>query len=59
MAPIVFTKYVMSTKARLIGSAIFLGIGLLIGYAVGVKMYVNKDFEESIKVLKGLVKSRK
>lgn len=59
MAPIVFTKYVMSTSSRVIGTLCFLLAGLIIGFLVGVRIYHNPSFEENIKVLKMLVKTRK
>lgn len=59
MAPIVFTKYDISTQTHLIGTAIFLAIGLILGFLIGVKIYHNAAFEENIKVLKTMIKSRK
>lgn len=59
MAPIVFTKYLISTKTRIIGTSIFLLVGLFIGFIVGVKMYYNAAFEENMKILKSMIKSRK
>ncbi|CDW84799.1 patatin [Stylonychia lemnae] len=58
-APQVFTKFQMSFKFRIIGVLIITTIGLFVGFLVGRKMYVNAQFEESIKALKQLVKSRK
>jgi hypothetical protein len=43
----------------MIGVCVFVVLGLFIGFIVGRKMYVNAEFEESIKALKQLVKSRK
>eukprot|EP00347_Sterkiella_histriomuscorum_P004105 403361733 len=59
MAPIVFTKFKMTLKSRMIGTACFLAFGLLVGFLIGVKMYHNTGFEENIKVLKMMVKTRK
>ena len=59
MAPIVFTKFKMALSTRIIGTLCFLVFGLIIGFLIGIKMYHNPSFEENIKVLKMLVKSRK
>lgn len=59
MAPIVFTKFKMATSTRVIGTLIFLMVGLIIGFLTGIRMYHNRSFEENLKVLKMLVKTRK
>lgn len=59
MAPIVFTKYNMSTSFRVIGLSSFVVLGLLIGFYAGIRIYHNRQFEENIKVLKMMVKTRK
>ena len=59
MAPTVFTKYRVSRKTHIIGTFVFLMIGLLFGFLIGVKMYHNPGFEENIRVLKTMIKSRK
>lgn len=59
MAPVVFTKFQMSTSFRVIGLSCFTVFGLLVGFYTGIRVYHNRQFEENIKVLKMMVKTRK
>lgn len=59
MAPIVFTKFKMSTATRIYGTLGFTCFGLILGFYIGMRVYYNPSFEENIKVLKMVVKSRK
>jgi hypothetical protein len=59
LAPIVFTKYDMSPEWKYGGTAIFLAVGLIIGFLAGVRAYHNPDYEENTKVLKMMIKNRK
>lgn len=59
MAPIVFTKFKMSLASHIYGTIGFTICGLIIGFYIGIRIYHNAGFEENIKVLKMVVKSRK
>ena len=55
----VFTKYEISNTLLWVGVAVFIVVGALLGLCIGVHCYHNPQFEENMKMLKQLVKTRK
>lgn len=58
MNSIVFTKFEIPTKNRIIGTIVFIIAGALTGFYIGSKIYTNSHYESNLKKLNVLLRSK-